>query len=156
MSKVYNLIKPYINTGTLLSPVWTQIKKSTVFTITMNAETEDFDYISDENKTTEIKAYAPTIPQDISILPGEDDYDYFNELFHSRPKGTDAHKEVLIVFLKDVTGSDYRAWKTDAVIKFTDYNAVDGKINLEIGFAGTITDGTVAYTGAVPSFSPST
>lgn len=155
MSQAYQRAVPYINSGTIAAPVWLQFKKSTAATIAMNAETEDFDYISDKNKTTEIKAYAPTLPQDMKILKGDPAYDYINGLMKTLPTGADAHKEILYVFYEDVTGSDYSAWKADSVLKFTDYNPTEGKINIDIGFAGTITNGTVAYTGDVPSFSPS-
>ena len=51
----------FINAGTSAEPNWTRIKKSTELTIALNPETEEVDYIADENPTTELTKYAPSI-----------------------------------------------------------------------------------------------
>lgn len=153
MSKVAKTVAIYVDKSSTSTPDYLRIKKSTVFTLTYNAETEDFDYISDETKTTEIKAYAPTIEQDISILPEEPDYEYFNTLRKALPTGADAHKKILLVYLNDGdnTGGYYSTLQ-DAVVTFTDYNAVDGKINISIAFCGIETKGTSIISAGVPTF----
>ena len=60
MIKKYH-VALFLNGGTTTGPEWKQIKKSTDNTITMNAETQTFDYITDESPTTEINRYAPSL-----------------------------------------------------------------------------------------------
>jgi hypothetical protein len=156
MSKAANLVGLFYNSATSESPKWARICKSTVLTISANAETEDFDYICDVNKTTEVKAYAPAIDQDLAVIPGNADYEFFYDLWYSLPTSASAHKEILVVYLGHGDNSaGYESWKSDATIQFTDYNAVDGKLNFNISFAGTITKGLSILTDGVPSFSPS-
>lgn len=153
MSKAAKICALYVDkdkTGS--STDWLRICKSTTLTITMNPETEDFDYIADEVKTTEVKAYAPTIDQDLAILASEPDYQYFYELWKSRPVGEDAHKNFLVVMLNDKTGSNYYAFQQEAVVSFTDVNTTDGVINFEIAFCGTKIDGSATLSSNTATF----
>ena len=68
----------FLNKGTISVPDWTRIKKSTSLTISMNPETEDFDYISDEVDLEEIADYIVDNDEDfdnsdIREILGEDD-----------------------------------------------------------------------------------
>lgn len=155
MSKVAKIVALYLNNGTSDSPSWIRIKKSTALSISYNAETEDFDFIADEVKTTEVKQYAPSIDQDIAILPEEPDYEAFNTMRKSLPIGADAHKEFMTVFINDGDNSTgYYAERQDAVVTFDNFNATDGKINLNIAFCGNRTIGKAKITEGVPTFTP--
>lgn len=129
------------------TPEWLRIKKSTALTITMNAETESFDYIADLDPTTEIKGYAPTIDQDLAVLPSEPDYQWFFEQYKKRPVGEDAHYDFLLIYLCDKQGSAYYAVKQEAVLTFTDFNSTDGVLDYNIGFCGTPEPGTATVSG---------
>ena len=61
MIKKYH-VALFLNGGTTDVPEWKQIKKSTDNTITMNAETQTFDYITDEAPTTEINGMLRAFP----------------------------------------------------------------------------------------------
>ena len=61
-------IVPFINTGTSSTPVWTQIKKSTSFTLSMNPQTKTFDFISSETPQNEIDSYQPSLAQSITMF----------------------------------------------------------------------------------------
>lgn len=155
MSKVAKTVALFIDKSATATADWLRVSKSTMYTEAYNAETEDFDYIVDEQKTTEIKAYAPTLEQEVAILPTELDYEYFNELRKALPTGSDAHKSILRVYLNDgdnTTG--YYSVEQDAVITFNEYNAVDGKITLAMAFCGTPVSGTSVITAGVPVFTP--
>ena len=154
MSKAAKILALCVNTAeTSSTPTWLRVKKSTALTITQNAETEDFDYIADEVKTTEVKAYAPTIDQDLAILPSEPDYEFFYTMYKSLPTGADAHKDLLLIYLNDGNNeSGYYSVKTEAVVTFTDFNAVDGKLNFSISFCGSPVKGTTKVSSGTYTF----
>lgn len=94
-------IVPFINTGTAQIPVWTQIKKSTSFTLAMNPQTKTFDYISSETPQNEIDSYQPSLAQSLTMFKGEDDYEAIFEMLFNRATGAEAHRDALIVFYKE-------------------------------------------------------
>ena len=160
MSKAAKILALCVNTATSSgSPTWLRVKKSTALTVSQNPETEDFDYIADEVKTTEIKAYAPTIDQDLAILPTEPDYEFFYKMYKDLPTGSDAHKQFLLIYLSDGNNEEgFYSVKTEGVVTFNDYNAVDGKLNFSIAFCGTpvkgkttVSSGTYTFTESVAS-----
>ena len=154
MSKAANIMVLCIDSSTNdTTPSWIRIKKATTLTKTMNPETEDFDYISDETKTTEVKAYAPTFNEDISILPTEPDYEYFYGLYKKEETGADAHHKILQIYVSDGDNTDgFYAEVSDSVISMTDYNTTDGKLNVNIALCGTKTVGTATKSEDVYTF----
>lgn len=153
MSKVAKIVALFVDKSATETPSWQRVSKSTIYTETYNAETEDFDYIVDEQKTTEVKSYAPTLDQEVAILPTETDYEYFNGLRKTLPTGADAHKDFLRVYLNDGDNTlGYYSVKQDAVLTFNEYNAVDGKITFSVAFCGTPVPGTTIITAGVPTF----
>ncbi len=148
-----HLIGLFLNTGTTESPVWTRIKKTTQLTVTMNPETADFDYIADENPTTEVMKYKPTLDQDLTMYKGEADYDMIWPYFYEMRVGDDAHMECMIAFMHEGdTETGFKAWKTDSVISVQDMNAVESKLNFQILFGGTMERGTAQKSGEGISF----
>lgn len=145
----------FVNTGTASSPTWKRIKKSTELTIAMNTETEEYDYIADENPTTVIQQYKPAIEQALTMYEDEDDFNYFWDLFYDTVTGKDAETEVMLVFMFDGDNTaGYKAWKCGCTINFENLNAVDSSLNFNINFAGTITKGTATVTGTAPDLTP--
>lgn len=148
-----HLIGLFLNTGTKEAPVWTRIKKSTELTISMNPETEEFDYIADESPTTELMKYNPSIDQDLTMFREEADYKMIWPYFYEMKVGSDAHIDCLVVFMQDGSAEDgYSAWKTDSVLSVNDLNAVDSKLNFQILFGGTIEKGTATKADDVVTF----
>lgn len=144
----------FINSGTKASPTWVRIKKSTQLKLAMNPTTTDYDYIADENPTTELESYKPSIDQDLTMYETEPDYTMIWDYFYDLKVGTDAHIEAMIVFMHEsgtATGS-YKTWKTDAVISVQDMDAVASKLNFQILFGGTIAKGTATIAEGVPTF----
>jgi hypothetical protein len=142
----------FLNTGTSVSPVWKQIKKSTDNTITMNPETKVFDYIVDESPTTEIDRYAPSLSQPITMYKGEDDFEYIFDKFFDQSTGDDAHSEILVVFYNADVTTSYKAWKCSCVLSMDNMNPVESTITVSITFNGTTDKGTAAVTAGVPVF----
>lgn len=148
-----HLIGLFLNDGTSAAPDWKRIKKSTELTISMNPETEDFDYIADENPTTELMKYKPSIDQDLTMYKGEPDYEMMWPYFYEARTGSEAHKECMIVFMQEGdTTSGYSAWKTDSVISVQDLNAVESKLNFQVLFGGNLKKGVATKTGDAISF----
>ena len=148
-----HLIALFLNTGTSDSPTWTRIKKSTELTIALNPETEEVDYIADENPTTELTKYAPSIEQPLKMIEGEPDFEFIWDRFFSLTTGESAKAEYMIVFMfdKDETGA-YKAWKGNAIVSCNELNAVDSEISFDLAFGGTVEKGTATVTSGSPSF----
>ena len=155
MIKKYH-VALFLNGGTETVPKWKQIKKSTDNTITMNAETQTFDYITDESPTTEINRYAPSLSQPITMYKGEPDYEFVFDKFFNQAVGADAHSEILIVFYGADDSSAYKAWKASCILQIDNMNPVESTITATITFNGTTEKGTVVVTDGVPVFAGDT
>lgn len=131
---------------------YVRITKSTDNTITMNAETEDRDYIADENPTTVLKKYKPSLSQPIAMEKGSADYELcFANMFDMKV-GSDAEVDMLVVF-KAHSEDGIKAWRTDALFVIDNMNPVDETITATVNFNGTVEKGTVTYgDSGVPVF----
>lgn len=159
-------VVPFINTGTKSTPVWTQIKKSTSFTLSMNPQTKTFDFISSENPQNEIDSYQPSLAQELTMFKGEPDYEAIFSMLYKRATGADAHRDALIVFYKETaiytpSGSEesttvYMAWKIDALITINQMDTVNENIGFDLGL-NEIEEGAVEIgTGGAPTFTKGT
>ena len=151
-----HLIRPFLNGGTSESPEWVQIKKATENTINMNPSTEDRDYISDEQPTTELIAYKMGASYGVTTYKGEPDFELFYDLYKHRYTGSDAQKELLLAYLFDkvsVNGEErYFTQKWDATIVVNDFNTVGTVIDVDVNANGTPTEGYITITGGKVSF----
>jgi len=128
----------WLNDGTYETPKWVRIKKSTENTITMNAETREVDYIVDENPTTILDKYKPSLSQPIVMYKGEPDFEFVFDKFFKQSVGADAEGEVLIVFYGADGGSERaKAWRSKCIFTIDSLNPVDSTITVGIDFAGT-------------------
>ena len=143
----------FLNKGTPESPDWFRIKKSTDNTITMNATTNDYDFIADEIPTTILEHYDPSLSQPLTMVKGQPDYEYFFSKFFAQDTGNDAVTEILIVFFNELTsGTSYKAWKSECSLVFDNMNPVESTITANINFSGTTAKGTATVTNGVPVF----
>lgn len=151
-------VVPFINTGTGSNPTWTQIKKSTSFTLAMNPQTKTFDFISSETPQNEIDSYQPSLAQSLTMFKGEPDYDaIFDMLFH-RATGADAHRDALIVFYKESCTTEeepsktyFKAWKIDALVTINQMDTVNENIDFDLAL-NEITDGAVTVSSGAPTW----
>ena len=150
----------FVDTGDSTSSyTWTRIDKSTVFDLQLNAVTNDYDFIDDDNTVSELDKYQPSMDQEIMTVVGNEMYEYMEDLFYSLPTGEDAKKPTLIVFPRNIstgTTASYHAWlcpKSTLTIK--NFNSQDKKIYWTIAF-NNITKGTATVTDGVPVFSETT
>lgn len=146
----------FLNSGTSATPTWFRIKKSTDNTISMNAVTQDYDFIADESPTTVLDQYKPSLTQPLTMIKGEPDYEYFFEKFFAQATGSDAESEICIVFYnaEGETSGSYKAWKASCLLVMDNMNPVEGTITCNINLnAGTQT-GTATVSQGVLTFTP--
>lgn len=166
-----HLVKPYLNKGTSAAPNWVQIKKATEFTRSMNPETEERDYIADENPTTELMGYKPSEELTVTTYKGEDDFELLYQLYKDRAIGEEAKREFLLVSVFDSTEIEdsedgvkkktyYYAEKSDATVVLNEFNSSSSTLSATVYENGTSVkgyvefgeDGAVTFTaGAMPS-----
>lgn len=139
--------------GTAELPTWSRLGLSTVLDIAMNTESEDYDFIKDENPTTIVEKYAPSIAQECMAKEGDSCFEYLWHLFYNMEYGTAVETEALIVFPKETTeGGAFQAWKMPATIILNNFDFVAKKASFDIKTAGTIAKGTAAVTDGAPVF----
>lgn len=132
---------------------YTRIEKSTELEISIEANTEEEDYIADERPTNSLNNYAITLSQDLTMYKGNPDFEYFYEkAYNAVPKNEEVKTKALIVFMFDGDATaGYKAWETDANVLFTSINGVDSKINFDIEF-GNMRIGNAKMAEGVPTF----
>lgn len=139
--------------GTADLPTWSRLGLSTVLDIAMNTESEDYDFIKDENPTTIVEKYAPSLAQEHMAKEGDSCFEYLWSLFYNMEYGTAVETEALIVFPKAGSGNNsFQAWKMPATIVLNNFDFVAKKINFDIKTAGTIEKGTAVVTDGAPVF----
>lgn len=135
------------------TPDYIQLCKSTENTITMNAETEDLDFIVDKNPTTIIKRYKPSFSNPLTMYKGSEDYEYFFPKVYDLPTGADANGKMLIVFMnaKNEQGK-YKAWNCDVTFVIDNIDPANSQLTMTVQINGTIKRGLVTVTSGTPSF----
>lgn len=129
-----------------------RIKKSTELEITTEANTEEFDFIANVNPEELLKNYKVSLAQDLVMIQGEDDFEYFFDNFYNLPVSPEVKAKAMVVFMfKGDKTTGYKAWETEANIIYDNLNGVDGKINFTLNF-GDITLGTAKMTDGTPTF----
>ena len=152
-------IVPFIDTSTTSSPTWTQIKKSTSFTLAMNPQTKTFDFISSETPQNEIDSYQPSLAQSITMFKGEPDYEAIFDMLFNRATGAEAHRNALIVFYKESytpTGGEsqptyFKCWKIDALVVINQLDSVNENIDFDLNL-NDIENGAVTVSNGAPTF----
>ena len=150
-------VVPFINTGTKEVPKWTQIKKSTTFTLSMNPQTKTFDFISSETPQNEVESYQPSLSQSLTMFQNEPDYKVIFDMLYNRVTGKDAHRDILIVFYKEKGSYTpqgetesvfcYKAWKIDALVTINQMDTVNENIEFDLAL-NEITNGAITINGS--------
>ena len=129
-----------------------RIKKSTELEIATEANTEEFDFIANVNPEELLKNYKISLAQDLVMIQGGDDFEYFFDKFYNLPKAPEVKAKAMIVFMfKGDKTSGYKAWETTANVMFDNMNGVDGKLNFTLNF-GDIALGTATMADGTPTF----
>ena len=149
-------IAPFLNKGTSAAPDWVRIKKSTAFDISLNPETQEYDYIADESPTTELLRYKPSLNQALTMYKGEEDYEMVFDRFFNLDTGSDATTDFLLVFYHEAStvgeNTYYKAWKCSSVMAISDLNSVDSTITFDLYLNVTMSKGYVTISDGAPSY----
>lgn len=135
----------FVDKSATSTPNYVRLCKSTELTLSMEAQTEEYDYIADENPTTELESYNPQIEQALKMIKGEPDFDFFWEKFYNMATGEDAKVGGMIIFKFDSeevgNTTYYRAWKPRFTIVYNEMNCNDSELNFNLNTAGTVEKG---------------
>lgn len=142
--------------GDSIAPSWARLGLSTVLDIAMNTDSEDYDFIKDENPTTIVEKYAPSLAQECMAKEGDSCFEYLWDLFFNMKYGTQVETEALIVFPKTITEGKMQAWKMPATIILNNFDFVAKKISFDIKTAGTIVKGSATVSEGQPVFTTET
>lgn len=129
-----------------------RIKKSTELEIATEANTEEFDFIANVNPEELLKNYKISLAQDLVMIQGQDDFEYFFDKFYNLPVVPEVKAKAMIVFMfKGDKTNGYKAWETMTNIMYDSMNGVDGKINFTLNF-GDVILGTATMADGTPTF----
>lgn len=146
----------FLNVGTAATPKYVRMGKGiTGQTLAYNPKTTDFQFIDEENGSSELDSYAPTLPTPQNAYVGDEVFDFVDKLRRDRATGDDAKTDVLLVYVYEKDGTDYVAEKNDVVVVINDFGGEAGApvvINYDLKFAGDPVMGTATITNKEATF----
>lgn len=139
------------------SPAWARFGKGvTGQSVSYNPTVNSEQYIDEDNATSSVDAYAPTINTPQSAYKGDPIFEYVDGLRKTRAIGDAAVTDILMVYIYDkAEDGSYPAEKQSASISITDFGGDAGNplsITYDIGFVGDPIQGKVTITGGVATF----
>lgn len=146
-----NQFIPFLDTAkdlTLKACSWKAIDLSTIFSLAMNENTEEKDYICYKDPVTEVINNKPTLPQEIALYEGNPMYDFMFQEFYDMPTGA----KCKIPFLMCFGGTGKKAWRCISTITSKELSTVDSKLSFSIEMGGDIEKGTYDIQDGVPTF----
>ena len=147
----YQIFIDWTNDTTFAANVWTRVKKSTQSTYTANEQTEDFDYIDNDDTITELIGNQVQIELDQANIDGDTNYENLEQMMAELPTGEAAKRPILFLF----GGSSKRAVRAIASFSDKELSPTDQTISYKLNLSDRET-GTYTISDGVPSFTPST
>lgn len=150
----------FLNTGTLLAPVWSRMGKGiTEQSIAYNPNLVTEQFIDEDNATSSLEGYAPSIATPQTAYAGNAVFDFVDNLRKIRAIGSAAETEVLLVYLYDsetvLEVTSYAAEKNACTISIEEFGGTGGEslsLTFNIGLNGDPVLGTVTIAAGVPTF----
>ena len=139
--------------------IWARMGKGiTSQNISYNPNVTTETFIDEDNATSSVDSYAPSLDGTQTCYKGEPVFEYIDGLRQSRAVGSALETEVLFVYLYSGTEGAFKAEKNKCVIQLGDYGG-DGGGNITMTYTvglngnpvvGTaaVADGTVTFTAA--------
>lgn len=152
----------FINTTPSSStPTWARFGKGvTSQSVAYNPSVNSEQYIDEDNATSSVDGYAPTINTPQTAYKGNPVFDYVDGLRRKRAIGDDAVTDILMVYLYDKqTDNSYPAEKQKASVSVTDFGGDAGNslnVTYDIGFVGDPIEGTVTVAEGAVTFTEKT
>ena len=136
---------------------WSRMGKGiTSQNISYNPNVTTEQYIDEDNATSSVDSYAPSLDGSQTCYKGEAVFTYIDGLRQKRAVGAELETEVLFVYLYDGTENAYKAEKNACVIQLGEYGGDGGgnvTMTYTIGLNGDPVVGTAAITNGSVTFS---
>lgn len=148
----------FLNTTPDTTETWSRMGKGiTGQTINYNPQTTTEQYIDEDNATTDVDSYQPSIQTPQTVYVGEPCFEFVNKLRKSRAVGDDARTEILLVDAFSGGDTGYPAEKNVCSIQIDDFGGDAGKpisITYTLNMVGDPVQGT--FSASTKTFTAST
>lgn len=154
--KKSSLMAYFINTGTVLAPVWAPLGKGVnKLDMSYNPQVTTETYINEDNATTSVDSYQLSAALDVTLWDSTSApaHAYLEGLRKDRAVGADAETEILELDLS--TASPYTAQKSSAVVAIDTFSLEGGKpqqLSCTVYENGNPVNGTAVITAGAPVF----
>lgn len=152
-----SLFATFINTtpGTE-SETWARMGKGiTSQNISYNPNVTTEQYIDEDNATSSVDSYAPSLDGTQTCYKGEPVFTFIDGLRQARAVGSKLETQVLFVYLYDGDESGYKAEKNNCVIQLGEYGGDGGgnvTMTYTVGLNGDPVVGTATVANGAVSF----
>ena len=141
------------------TPTWFLIGKDVEdMSVDLNAQVDTRKNILDETSVNHT-GYEPSFGVDTYFAnPDDDIYGFLQSIAMGRLKGDACKTKVLEVIVEDTEDTSHAAWQEDVIVEVQSYGGSQTGLAIPytVHFDGNRVAGTVAYTGGVPAFTPTT
>lgn len=115
------------------------------FKINYNPKTTEEHYVHQDNGSTSVDSYTPTVPIEMTAKVGDAAFEFIDSLRKARAVGADAETDLVSVWLYETpTAGAYPAERQPVSIQIDDITVEGGtpvSINYTINYVGDKTDG---------------
>lgn len=155
-----SLFATFLNTSPGETENWARMGKGiTSQSISYNPNVTTETFIDEDNATTSVDSYAPSLDGTQTCYKGDPVFEYIDGLRQSRAVGADLETEVLFVYMYSGTEGAYKAEKNKCVIQLGEYGGDGGgnvTMTYTIGLNGNPTVGTASVTAGKVTFAATT
>lgn len=139
---------------------WARMGKGiTSQNISYNPNVTTEQYINEDNATSSVDSYAPSLDGTQTCYKGEPVFEYIDGLRQARAVGAALETEVLFVYLYAGTEGAFKAEKNKCVIQLGEYGGDGGgnvTMTYTVGLNGDPVVGTASVEDAQVKFTPAT
>ena len=155
-----SLFATFINTTPgETAATWARMGKGiTSQNISYNPNVTTEQYIDEDNATSSVDSYAPSLDGSQTCYKGEPVFEYIDGLRQARAVGSALETEVLFVYMYAGTSSSYAAEKNNCVIQLGEYGGDGGgnvTMTYTIGLNGNPVVGTASVSNGTVTFTTS-
>jgi len=140
-------IATFLNTSTTSGAVYKLVGLGvTTGKVNYNPKTTEETYVNEDTARISVDSYAPTMPIEMTAVPGDPVFDFVESLKKTRAVLSAAETDIVQVDLyKTSSGGAYPAEKQSVSIQIDDWGGEGGKpakINFTFNYAGNPTQGS--------------
>ena len=150
-----SLFATFLNTGGE-TEVWSRMGKGiTSQNISYNPNVTTEQYIDEDNATSSVDSYAPSLDGTQTCYKGDPVFEYIDGLRQNRAVGTALETEVLFVYMYAGESGSFKAEKNKCVVQLGEYGGDGGgnvTMTYTIGLNGDPVIGTAAVANGSVTF----